>query len=289
MTAAAAINSAGANMLSALIKQLEQLQKPWQQTPEREQEKVIFHLRESVEAAARQLVKAIAGGNHPSIPASVESVTFKDGVKVSLKLAKGTESLHALVDAQGSVVQIVLASVDQYIDGIQQIRASADQAELFERHDGDETTEASATTPAEFVNSLNETASPDSGVPQTLFGLLASVGCHVPLETVRTWTKEQFIVAADWVGEYSKTPPGEMCAIARPHWLPMPELTETAGESIELSSDLYDRAGLGDDEDEDDGTELSDPDEDDLDADDVEDEEIEDEEEIEDDEHEDAA
>src|SRR5690606_1833547 len=50
VTTIARANSAGANMLKVLIAQIEQLQKPWHQMPEREQEVVIFRLREAVES-----------------------------------------------------------------------------------------------------------------------------------------------------------------------------------------------------------------------------------------------
>jgi hypothetical protein len=297
-TASAAIHSAGANMLSALIKQVEQMPKPWQQMPEREQQVVIFRLREAVEASVKQLVKTIAGGNHVSIPASVESLTFKDGVKVALKLAKGTDSLHSLVDAQGSVVQIVLASVDQYIDGIDQIRASADQAELFEPHDTDDET---IETPQAELGGFEGggKADPESGVPQFVFGLLASVGVHVELETVQNWTKEELTVAAGWAGEYAKDP--ESCTVARPHWLPIPEpkAADASGESYSRTGEPNDQEfgsvdipleNLAGEHAElvtiDEGGEtitLESDEDDDLDLDDVEDEELDDER------HEDAA
>jgi hypothetical protein len=234
MTVEGKFNSAGANLLKALITQVEKLPKPWQQLSQSEQERVIFHLREGVESSVRMIVKTIAAGDFMNIPAAVESVTFKGGVKAVVKLAKGTDGAHSLADCEGRQVLIVIASPDEYIDGIELVKAKADQSELFEQHDAD------IDTPQTNVSgdpSLDK-PSPDSGVPQFLVGLLESVGCNVPLETVQGWTKEEITVAADWAGTYAKTPPGEMCAIARPHWLPIPEMTAApSDETIVLSSD----------------------------------------------------
>lgn len=241
MSVSGKINSAGANLLAAMVKQLDQISKPWQQMPEREQQVVIFRLREAVEANVKALVKAMSTADFQSIPASVDSVTFKDGVKAVLKLAKGADSTHALADAQGGQVLIVLTTLDAYLDGIEHIKAVADQAELFEPHDSDET----PSTIDENQNAVSEreTASPDSGVPQFVFGLLQSVCVKIDLETVQSWTKEQLTVAAHWAGEYSKPrAEGEMCPVARPHWLPIPEpKAEASGESYSRTGEPNDQ------------------------------------------------
>jgi hypothetical protein len=262
MTIEGKFNSAGANLLKALITQVEKLPKPWQQLSQSEQERVIFHLREGVESSVRAVVKTIASGNFMNIPASVDSVTFKDGVKAVLKLAKGSDSTHMLADAQGGQVLIVIASPGEYIEGIENVKAKADQSELFEQHDIDVDTPQ---TNNSGDPSLDK-APPDSGVPQFVFGLLASVGVHVELETVKSWTKEELTVAADWAGTFQKDPAN--CTIARPHWLPIPELTAApSDETIVLEGDDNETT-FNDDDDE----ELEDED-DELDADDVEDEE----------------
>jgi hypothetical protein len=281
MTIEGKFNSAGANLLKALITQVEKLPKPWQQLSQSEQERVIFHLREGVESSIRVIVKTIAAGDFMNIPAAVESVTFKGGVKAVVKLAKGTDGAHSLADCEGRQVLIVIASPDEYIEGIDQVKAKADQSELFEQHDVD------VNTPQSSISS-SEMPAPDSGVPQTVFGLLASIGCNVPVEDVQTWTKEQLVVVADWIGEYTKTPAGEMCSIARPHWLPIPELANVPtaqdaldgndeqraeGETIVLEGDELAMAENDQFGDPDDESELDDED-DDLDADDVEDDEL---------------
>jgi hypothetical protein len=231
MTVEGKFNSAGANLLKALITQVEKLPKPWQQLSQSEQERVIFHLREGVESSVRMIVKTIAAGDFMNIPAAVESVTFKGGVKAVVKLAKGTDGAHSLADCEGRQVLIVIASPDEYIDGIELVKAKADQSELFEQHDADIDTPQTNTS---GDPSLDKPA-PDSGVPQFVFGLLASVGVNVAIETVKSWTKEELTVAAGWAGEYSKDPVN--CTVARPHWLPIPDLPNpNTDETIVLES-----------------------------------------------------
>jgi hypothetical protein len=268
MTAEGKFNSAGANLLKALITQVEKLPKPWQQLSASEQERVIFHLREGVESSVRSIVKTIASGDFMNIPAAVESVTFKGGVKAVVKLAKGTDGAHSLADCEGRQVLIVIASPDEYIEGIENVKAKADQAELFEQHDID--VDTPQTSEGAVLGGVvgGGTLPADSGVPQFVFGLLASVGVHVAIETVKNWTKEEITVATGWADAFAKTPPGEMCSVARPHWLPIPELTAApSDETIVLEGDDNETTFNEDDEEE-----LEDED-DDLDADDVEDEE----------------
>jgi hypothetical protein len=280
MTAEGKFNSAGANLLKTLITQIEKLPKPWLQLSQSEQERVIFHLREGVESSVRTVVKTIASGNFMNIPASVDSVTFKDGVKAVLKLAKGSDSTHMLADAQGGQVLIVIASPGEYIEGIENVKAKADQSELFEQHDIDVNTPQTIVT----INPAPEMPAPDSGVPQTVFGLLRAIGVPVQFETVQGWTKEQLIVAAEWIGAYTDTPPGEMCAIARPHWIPIPELTAAPSdetivlESEERETDDDDNETTFTDDDDDDDLDDVEDDEDHNDDEELEEEEIEDEE-----------
>lgn len=207
-TTSIAINSAGANLLRALLQQVDQLQKPMQQLSQSEQQKVIFHLREAVETCVKKLVETFAAAEFARIPATVESVTFKDGVKAVLQLSKGEIGTHALADATGNQALVVIANHREFLEGVEDVKAKADQGELFEQIEDD--------TP------LAE------GVPEAVHALLASVDVHVSLESVRQWTEAEVNVATEWAQAYANTPDDQVCTIARPHWLPMPEPAKAA-------------------------------------------------------------
>lgn len=201
--------SAGAALLDALINEIRQLPKPWQQTSEAEQQVVIDRLRRSVENAVRSLVGTIAAARFARIPATIDSVTFKDGVKAVLKLSKGYSGTYELAENTGGPALVVLASHQQFVDGIERIKADADQPDMFQAPEGidDEGT------------SEIEEQSADSLVEH-----LAAVNVHVDADTAGAWTERQRAVAWEWVLAYKEL--GEACTIARPHWLPVPQKPE---------------------------------------------------------------
>lgn len=203
--------SAGVTLLDALINEIRQLPKPWQQTSEAEQQVVIDRLRRSVENAVRSLVGTIAAARFARIPATIDSVTFKDGVKAVLKLSKGYSGTYELAENTGGQALVVLASHQQFVDGIERIKADADQPDMFQAPDGID----------DEVTSEIEEQSADSLVEH-----LAAVNVHVDADTAGAWTEQQRAVAWEWALDYADK--GDESPLARPHWLPMPEKTSEA-------------------------------------------------------------
>lgn len=201
MNAIAITESAGAVLLRALLNEVKQLPKPWQQVPEREQEVVIDRLRRATESAMRQAVLAIATGRFPTVPATVESVLFKDGVKAVLTLSKGAAGTHELADATGHDALVVIASVSEFLEGLDRVKADADQGDMF-----------SGT--GEFESVV------EGGDEVSVQELLARVHVSVDEETCDAWTDQEVSVAAAWAIAYANDPEK---APARPHWLPVPQ------------------------------------------------------------------
>jgi hypothetical protein len=53
---------------------------------------------------------------------------------------------------------------------------------------------------------------------------LAAIGIALSIGTIQAWTADEMRVVREWADVYAKTPAGEECPIARPHWLPIPDL-----------------------------------------------------------------
>lgn len=100
-------------IMSAAMKQLRSLDKPWLRLPEAMQREVIDQVRDHVSAAIRQAVEIIATDDRTRFVASVESVTFKDGVKAVLTMAN-TQASHELADTQGGRVYVVIEDPNRY-------------------------------------------------------------------------------------------------------------------------------------------------------------------------------
>lgn len=247
MSAIPAATSAGETLLQALVNEIRQLPKPWEQTPEREQEVVIDRLRRAVESQVRALVGAIAGGNYPRIAATLESVTIKGDVKAVLKVGKGQSETLALADATGTQAMIVLASPQAYLDGIERVKADADQVDMFAQEqesppvpeEWQALMDSIEQGPPEETSEGAEPAPPKS-IGQQCQEMLAKVHVYVELEVCESWTEQQCTVAAYWAMEYAKDP--EHCKVARPHWLPLPQPPEPGAENTTDAESITDDA-----------------------------------------------
>lgn len=219
----AVTESAGSTLLKALINEVEQLPKPWQQTPEREQQVVIDRLRTATENAVRKLVIAITASDYPHITAMVESVAFKDGVKAALKLTKDAGAFE-LANRTGSQVVVTMVDPARYLEGIEQIRGTADQGDMFHEEQ-------------------QQTASDDPRAQMSVDSLvaqLAKLGVRVDVAAAAEWSEQKRVAAWNWALEYEDH--GEDCTIARPHWLPIPEpvvtdASESPAENDEQNSE----------------------------------------------------
>lgn len=122
--------SLGTELLKALIVEVQQLQSPWQNTPEREQQAIIDRLRSQVDYAVTGAVRRLACAGFTHLSAQVESLTIKDEAKAVLTLARGSEELHELADRVGTRAIIVFADATEFTDGMHTVKAEADQGEL---------------------------------------------------------------------------------------------------------------------------------------------------------------
>lgn len=100
-------------VMAAAMKQLRAIDKPWLRLPEQAQKDVISEVRADVDSAIRQAVEIIATDDRTRFVASVESVTFKDGVKAVLTMPNSQAS-HELADTQGGRVYVVIEDPARY-------------------------------------------------------------------------------------------------------------------------------------------------------------------------------
>lgn len=239
----AASESAGTALLKALLNEIQQMPKPWEETPEREQAVVIDRLRRAVDSSVRGLVRVIAGGSFPHIPATVESVAFKDGVKAVLTLSKGQDGTHALADATGGQAMVVLASPQEFLEGMERVQAENDQADMFEK----EYAAVSSEGWQKLIDSLDEPP-PETqlkSIGEQCQEILARVHVYVELEVCEQWTEQECTVAAYWALQFAKDPD---TAPARPHWLPLPDPSRAQAAEGEQTDDAEDTDGQGGDD-----------------------------------------
>lgn len=92
--------------------------KSWQEMSEDEQKEFIARLSEHADTLIGQAIRAIARQGRTVIEAKLDQVTIKDGIKGVVTMSQHAEDRHALYDAQGLPVLIVVAgSNDDYSNG----------------------------------------------------------------------------------------------------------------------------------------------------------------------------
>lgn len=92
----------------------EQSKRPWHERSEADQRDTIAQVEAACSRVVRPAIEAIAAQGRRAIRAHLESVTIKDGVKAVISLSKADEQRHALYDAQGFNVLIVVADADEF-------------------------------------------------------------------------------------------------------------------------------------------------------------------------------
>lgn len=118
------------DLMALVLDELKAAPDVWQKLGEVEQDDVIQRVRQRTETAIRHCVELVAMQGFTRIPAKVESVTVKDGIKAVLTLSQFAPARHDLVDAQGQTAYIVLADTDAFAGGTEEHKAEPDQGAL---------------------------------------------------------------------------------------------------------------------------------------------------------------
>lgn len=117
-------------VMASATRQLRALDKPWLRLPEDKQREVLREVQADVEQAVARAVEIIATDDRTRFVASVESVTFKDGVKAVLTMPN-TQASHELADTQGGAVYVVIENPGRYLmPGANMPKAEPDQGAL---------------------------------------------------------------------------------------------------------------------------------------------------------------
>lgn len=125
------------DLMNCVINLAKALPKPWEQLSESQQERWLESVDWQCQEAVKECVNIISGRGMTVVPAVVESVTFKDGVKVVLKLMSRSEGAHAVADAEGEVVSITLADATELVSDNGKPKADPTQPGLELAESGD--------------------------------------------------------------------------------------------------------------------------------------------------------
>jgi len=108
----------------------EQDKRPWNQRSESDQHETIHRVESRVHDVVRRAVEMIAAQGLRTIRATLEQVTIKDGIKGTITLSKFDEQRHALADATGSSILIVVADPEAFTGEQAPVEIALDQPDL---------------------------------------------------------------------------------------------------------------------------------------------------------------
>lgn len=100
------------DLMNIVVEQLKVLPKPWESLSEDGQRAFLDRIELQCAEAIRQAVRIISSRGMTNVPATVDSVTFKDGVKAVLKLVSLTDGAIELAKAEGHIVSIIIPEAD---------------------------------------------------------------------------------------------------------------------------------------------------------------------------------
>lgn len=126
-----AADAIGKNLLGALVNELTLTCPAWGELSEMAQGESIARLGQVVRNALTEALGAVFRGNYPACIGELVGVAFKDGIRASLEINKTAHSRHELADSVGQQVVIVIADTEQYFSRMDEIKAKAQQGELF--------------------------------------------------------------------------------------------------------------------------------------------------------------
>jgi hypothetical protein len=155
-------------LMACTLDELKQARDVWQKLPQTEQDRVIERIQNRTSEAIRQAVHMISAKGFTQIPATLEQVVAKDGLKaVVLPSAHGPEK-YSLIDAVGTTVTIVLANPGQYAAGKHGHKSEPNQRalELPGDEEGDESEELPEGVTLVEINGEPVEAIPASEIPE---------------------------------------------------------------------------------------------------------------------------
>lgn len=96
-------------LTSIIVDMAKALPDVWQKLSEDKQREWIDYTVRGCRDAARDAINVLACGNTSRVPCVVDSVTFKDGVKVVMKVSQSHQGgAHDIADHEGQTVLVVI-------------------------------------------------------------------------------------------------------------------------------------------------------------------------------------
>lgn len=241
----------GHDLVAALLHELRNMPDHWARLNQDLQQKAIERIKEKVAGAVHKAQHMLTASEFQAVPATLDFVNRKGGIRAGITVQKDALCRHALFDAAGSKVLVVIVDPQRWLQRMDELKATGNQQDLFNsdatydpkvdqpgyRRDQDpfapgvswadmkaklgiegETSDkpADAEKPATPTGD-DQAVDPAAVQIRELHERLVAAGCDISLGAVQARTDEERLHAVQWL-EYAQI--GDGNPIARPEWLP---------------------------------------------------------------------
>lgn len=225
---ALAAQTLGKDLLAAVADELNRTE--WALKPPLEQEQALARLRAVCSDLMSRGLQIMFSGGYPACEAIIDSVTVKKGLKVGVRIAKGTRHWPEVVEAEGQKILLVMADPDVYRANMEDVKARANQGDLFNgTYEGtkefrrDEQPAAPAKSWADVTGEPIEEPIDRQNASNHTKAALDAVHVDVDIAKIDLWSEAECACAYEWAMAFASNPDS---APARPWWLPQPSPPE---------------------------------------------------------------
>ena len=124
-------NTLLSDMVKACLQQIKQLDKPWHLLGDKEQKRVIDLLEQDLRLATEHACTVINSNiKQTKVRCGLDKIAFKNGAVITLKVPKGMDGLHDLIDREGEAVDLIVTDIKQFLTSKGKPEADVDQKSL---------------------------------------------------------------------------------------------------------------------------------------------------------------
>jgi len=120
----------GSVIVKLIREQLMQQRTLWAVTPKQQQEEILDYCAEEVDKVVIACARKIVAAGCPSVTATLQQITVKDGVKATLLFDRADEALDALTHRVGQNLVLVLVDPADHASRIEDLQGDEDQNPL---------------------------------------------------------------------------------------------------------------------------------------------------------------
>jgi hypothetical protein len=132
-----ALKTLRGDLRDALLEVFKHRPKPWSACSEMEQRDIAGALDDVAEKLINKAARIIASEGGDAVSATLESVTMKDGLKITAKAVFSIDAVDMLAGAQGGEILIVNSDSRRMMRHRAPVKIDKDQSELIGGDEGD--------------------------------------------------------------------------------------------------------------------------------------------------------